>query len=478
MPPKNTKAKPARKIEIVENNVSSFYAGEYYDYSIYVLENRAIPSIIDGLKPGARKIMNAAFKTLTEKSKTNFMDLVGSTMSISKYHHGNASIEGTIETLGQTYTNNLAPINVLGSTGNLKDTTSAAGRYLHVQLSRWAKLLQQNENILEYNYDNGVKVEPKHYLPLIPLLLTNRTSGIAIGFSYSLSCSYNPASITSACIEYLKTGTVEQELIPHIHEWTGSYIRKESEDKVFCKGRFEIDKNKGLINVYEFSPEETYSSFEDNLKSLTEKGSIVKWENHSYEDDIHYQIYVNKDLLEKQIANKKIEATYKISCWLAKNTLSVLDENSKLKEFQRVHDIVKYFTKYRLDQYITLKEVIIDDINQQINSASILRKFIDLYLSGKIVISKDVTMEETKKVLDQYELPHDVLDIPIRRLTKEEYEKLTDKIEKLKSELEDIKSKEPKDLYLQDLEKLQTEFKSEFPLAKYSVVPDETKVMV
>src|SRR5690606_26124227 len=132
-------------------------------------------------------------------------------------------------------------------------------RYLDVKLSKWAKLLKQNENILEYNYDNGVKVEPTHYLPLIPLLLMSRTSGIAIGFSYSLSTSYNPVSITNACIEMLKTGDIKQELIPHINQWTGSYVRKESEDKVFAKGKFEIDKAKGIINVYEFSPEETYS---------------------------------------------------------------------------------------------------------------------------------------------------------------------------------------------------------------------------
>jgi DNA topoisomerase-2 len=178
------------------------------------LEQRAIPSIIDGLKPGARKIINAAFKTIPEGKKTNFMDLVGSTMAVSKYHHGNASIEGTIVTLGQSYSNNTAPLELVGNGGTLKDKTAAAGRYLSVRLSKWAKLLKQNENILEYNYDNGVKVEPQHYLPLIPLLLMNRTSGLAIGFSYGLSTSYNPVSITSACIEYVKTGDIKQELIP------------------------------------------------------------------------------------------------------------------------------------------------------------------------------------------------------------------------------------------------------------------------
>lgn len=470
--------KAERKIEIVNNDVSNFYSGEYYDYAIYVLEQRAIPSIIDGLKPGARKIVNAALKILPNtNAETKFLDLVGSTMSISKYHHGNSSIEGTIVTLGQSYSDNTAPFELLGNGGSLKDTTSAAPRYLDVKLSKWSKLLRQNENILEYNYDNGSKVEPVHYLPLIPLILMARTSGIAIGFSYKLSTSYNPASITSACIEHLKTGKIEQELIPHINQWSGSFIRKESEDKVFAKGTYEIDNAKGIISVYEFAPNETYSDFEDNLKTLHEAGKIVKWENLSYEDDINYKIYVNKDLLAKQIATKKIEATYKISQWLDKSTLSVLDENGRLKEFQKIKDIVSYFVNYRLDKYDKLKAVMIDDFNAKISEASILRKFIDLYLSGKIKISKDITIDQTKLTLDKYELPHEVLDIRLSKLTKEEYDKLTDKIKDYENQLAILKTKSAKELYLHDLEELELEFKKDFPLAKYKVVSDETRVM-
>jgi DNA gyrase/topoisomerase IV subunit A len=473
------KQKAERKVTIENHEIANFFAGPYYDYAIYVLEQRAIPSIIDGLKPGARKIINAAFKTLPNtKVETKFLDLVGSTMSISKYHHGDSSIEGTIVTLGQSYSDNTAPLELLGNGGTLKDNTSAAPRYLDVKLSKWSTLLKQNENILEYNYDNGVKVEPKHYLPLIPLILMSRTSGLAIGFKYSLSTSYNPYSITSACIEYLKTGELTQELIPHINEWSGSFIRKESEDKVFARGKYDLsEQSKGILNVYEFSPTETYSSFEDNLKALTESGKIVKWENLSYEDDIHYKIYLNKDALAKQIAGRKIEATYKISKWLDKSTLSVLDENSKLKEFTSIKDIVTYFVDYRLDKYIKLKEVIISDLKQQITETDIIRQFIDLYLSGKIVISKDVTIEETKLILDKFNIPHEVLDIPIRRLTKDEYDKLTDKIKNLNLELDEIMPKTAKDLYLSDLEKLQKEFKQDFPLADYTVVPDNEKVM-
>ena len=276
----------------------------------------------------------------------------------------------------------------------------------------------------------------------------------------------------------IKTGDIKQELIPHINQWTGSFIRKESDDKVFAKGNFEIDKAKGIIHVYEFSPNETFSTFEDNLKNLSEAGKITKWDNLSYEDELHYQIYVNKDLLEKQIASRKIEATYKISQWLDKSTLSLLDEDSKLKEFTKIVDIVKYFTKYRLDKYDKLKSEIIKDLNRQIDEANILRRFIDLYLSGVIKIDKDTPLESTKIVLDNNKIPHYVLDMPIKKMTKEEYEKLTEKIKGFESELEYIKSKTAKELYLIDLEKLSKEFKAEFPLAKYEVVSDDTRVMV
>lgn len=464
-----------RNFRIQKQLIEQFFNKEYSSYAEYVLENRALPSIIDGLKPGARKIMNAAFKILSESKVSSFLDLTGSTLSLSKYHHGDSSLETTIITLGSYFRNNLYPIVIEGTGGSLRSTESASPRYLDVTLSKYAKLLKHNENILEYNYDGDTKVEPKHYLPIIPLVLANRTSGIAVGYMYLNEISYSPLSLVKSCIEYLKTEKLKSHLIPHINEYDGTYV-KTKEGKIYCRGKYDIDLKKNVVNIYEFSPMETFSSFEDNLiKQETEPKlmNITSWENISGDNKTHYKVYFTKEKLEKLIKSKKLEYTLKISSYFRKSNLVMLNENNKLIEFSNHEDILRYFVEYRLNRYETLKDVILNDITEQILKASELMQFIDLYLKGKVKINNKISIDKVIKVLESYKLPSYLIETKLSKLTKEEYDKLKQKIEELEKEYNKIKNTTPKELYLSDLLELQKELSKDFKETKLEIISEK-----
>ena len=453
-----------RQLEIIVRNGEDFFDKEYIQYCIYVLEQRALPSIIDGLKPGARKIIHAGFHILSETKKTNFMDLVGTTMSYAKYHHGDMALLGTIKTLGTEYTDTLAPLSIIGSNGDLRSPEGAAGRYLHVKLSSYAKILKKNSEILEYNYDGSTKVEPKYYLPIIPLVLSSRTTGLGVGFSFNLHVSYNPVSIIDQCLSVLKDGIMMNKLVPHINQFYGSF-HEDAKGRIYASGKYKVTgKN---IQVTEFAPNVTFEQFEKNLDALYDKGLIVKYENNS-EDSIHYDLVMSASFFDKHKTSASIEKALLLSQVLKSPTLTVLNEHGKLTEFDDVEEILEYFVEFREKQYAILKDSIIKSLKEKIESSELMRKFIDLFLSGKIVISKDVSIAETIKQMLSYNIPEEYINTRISKLTKDEYEKLGNEIVELKTELKVTIETEPKTMYVNDLEDLRTDLVKDFPLSKFT----------
>lgn len=147
---------------------------------------RSIPSVVDGLKPGQRKIMFAGFKRkLTKEVKV--ASFAGFVSESTGYHHGEASLQGTITNMAQTFVgaNN---VNLLEPSGNFgsrlqggKDAASA--RYIYTLLSPFARKLfpQKDDDLLAYNLEDNKRIEPQWYVPVVPLILINGAEGIGTG---------------------------------------------------------------------------------------------------------------------------------------------------------------------------------------------------------------------------------------------------------------------------------------------------------
>lgn len=451
-------------MEIQNRSIADFYGKEYLDYARYVVEGRALPSLVDGLKPGARKIIHAALASgLTTKKKQKMTNLVGDTYRHSEYHHGPVSLENTMNTLSDVTTDTLAPLRAYGAAGTLRDPGFAAARYLSVSLSEHAKLLKQDIEILEYNYDGSDRIEPKHYLPIIPTILTKRTSGIALGYAYSSTCSYNPSDIIDACIEVLKSkkNKLKSVLRPHVLEYTGNWEFNSDKSRIRTVGKYSIRKDKITIN--EFGVNETFSSFERNLNHLQDTGEIQKWENNSKDDNVEYVVKAKTAKITDWEKRGRIVTKFKIQETLKKPNYTVLDEFGKVKKFRTPESLLEYFVSYRLTKYDKLKALKLANLNERIEKASDIQKFIDLYLQGIVKLNNKTSIEVVKKVLDKYKLPHSVLNIPVYKLTKEEYDKLQKEIDNLKKEFAYLQKTTPEKLYMNDLTDLQKDFKDKYP---------------
>ena len=144
---------------------------------------RSIPSAVDGMKPSQRKVLFCCFKRkLTEEVKV--AQLAGYVSEHSAYHHGEASLHGTIINMAQDYcgSNNVNLLVPSGQFGTrlLGGKDAASPRYIFTKLDPLARLMfhKDDDMLIDYLDDDGMSIEPRHYVPVIPLVLVNGCDGI------------------------------------------------------------------------------------------------------------------------------------------------------------------------------------------------------------------------------------------------------------------------------------------------------------
>lgn len=183
-----------------ELTFSDFVNKELVQFSRYDNE-RSIPQLVDGWKVGQRKVLFAVFKKNT-KAELKVAQLSGYVAEQSAYHHGEQSLQQTIITMAQRFvgSNNLNFLEPVGQFGSRKEggKDASAPRYIFTKLAPYTRLVfpEADDPLLEYLYEEGQKIEPKYYVPVIPTVLVNGSEGIGTGWS-SFIPNYNPKDIIS-----------------------------------------------------------------------------------------------------------------------------------------------------------------------------------------------------------------------------------------------------------------------------------------
>lgn len=442
-------------------NITDFLNKEVREYAMDVIENRAIPSVIDGLKPTARKVIFVAdkiWKNGSEKAMKVFQ-LTGRMASDAYYHHGDGSANSVITGMGQTFKNSLPLLEGIGQYGSLRSPVAGAPRYISTKLSSNFRNLYKDFELLEHRVDEGNEIEPHFFLPIVPTVILNGSSGIAVGFASNI-LNRNPKEVIQACIDYLN-GKKVKELKPWLSEFSGTWERdSENKNKWYSKGIYQVIKND--VHVTELPPSWTFEKYESYLDSLVDKKIIKDYDNNS-SSGVDYTLKFKKDDLLKLIEKKKLDDILKIQESSTEN-LTTLDENGKLKIFDCVEDIITYFVDFRLGYYQKRKDYLLDKLNKELIELCYRAKFIKSIIDKKLVVNntpKDVIikwLDDNKfgKVDDSYNY---LLSMPIWSLTKERYEDLMNKAKQKKETIDEIGKKEPKDMYLEDLNELKKKIK-------------------
>ena len=451
--------------KIVKRNMSDFLNKEYLKYCFSVLEERAIPSVIDGFKPGGRKIMHAALAGTTKSGNlVKLLALSGDAMRVSLYAHGDGSLNGSIVGLCQYFKDNLNPLESDSQVGSLRDPDSAGSpRYLYVKHSKYMDMYKVDYDLLDFVFDEGQYVEPMNYLPIIPTVLCKNNIGVAVGYAMH-NQAYNPLDVITACKQYLETGKISTTIWPYIR-----LIKKSNwrfiDDKLFNFGEWKFNQSKDLMTITDLPADTSYEDFEKLLNKFKDKEFIKDWRNKSVDGGVNYEVLFPKKKLEVELKkdknSMKLANTFKLIKQVPDDLFWLLDENHKLKYFANRYDVVKYFVDFRLKVYNERKTKMVSILEERYKENSNLVRFIELVCKGKLKI-RNRSKADIKLDMDIYKLPMVLISTPMSKCTIEERDELIKQNKEIEEELAYIKKTTTKQMYINDLDKLYSELQKDF----------------
>ena len=398
------------------------------------------------------------WKSGNEKNLKVFQ-LSGKVASDAFYHHGDMSLSNAIINLAQKFKNNAPLLEEDGQFGSLRSPQAGAPRYIGTKLSQNYKLIYRDSDLLEYKEEEGEIIEPKFFLPIIPTVLINGGSGIAVGFASNI-LNRNVREIIEACIKYLNGKKIDL-LKPSLNGFIGEFVQdSQIAKKWIIRGKFER-LNTTTIKILELPPSMTYEKYEEVLDKLVDSKEIVSYEDNC-KDNIDYTIKLTRVQLEN-LSDDQIFKILKLEESETEN-FNTLDEKGKLKIFESAEDILRYFVDFRLVYYHKRKEHQLSNLLQELRTLGNRGKFIKLILDGKLIVNnvpKSEILSQIEslnfdKVDDSYDY---LLRMPIYSLTKEIFEKLKLDFSTKKEEIDKLKVTDPKEMYLQDLNELKKFFK-------------------
>jgi len=366
----------------------------------------------------------------------------------------NSSLENAIITMAQSFKNNSPLLEEDGQFGSIRSPQAGAPRYIGTKLSSNFRLIYKDFDLLRYKEEEGESIEPHYFLPIIPTILVNGSSGIAVGFSSNI-LNRNTTEVVDACIKVLG-GKRIKNIKPLLNNFKGEYIQDEDNiKKWYIRGIFE-KINTTTVHITELPPSMTYEKYEEHLEKLIDNKDIISYDDNS-KDSIDYKIKFKRSDLSK-LSQKALIKLLKLEESVTE-LYTTLDEFGKLKIFESTSDIIKYFINFRINYYIKRKKFSLDKMDKELKILSNKAIFIKAILDNKLKINnskkEDIIKGINKLKIDKIDGTYDyLLRMPIYSLTKELFDKLKSDFIIKKSEIATLKKTKEKDMYLSDLKYL------------------------
>ena len=436
-------------LEQNENNqesvihVSGMYQNWFLDYASYVILERAVPHINDGLKPVQRRILHS-LKELDDGRYHKVANVIGHTM---KYHpHGDASIGDAMVQVGQKE----LLLDMQGNWGNVATgDRAAAPRYIEVRLTPFALDVVYNKKITNWSasYDGRGK-EPVTLPVKFPLLLTHGVEGIAVGLSTKI-LPHNFNELIDSSIKVLKG--VKPRIYPDFYSGGSADFSNYNDGlrggKVRVRAKIhQEDKHTLIVSELPFST--TTTSLINSILRANDKGKIkVK----KVEDNTAEHVEIAITIPAGISPDKTIDALYRFTdCEVSISPLSCIIEDDRPK-FLGVSEILKQSTEHTLNLLKQELEVNLSELQEKWHFASLETIFIENRIYHKIeeldnwkeiiaTIHKELK-PHTKNLLRDVtdEDVERLTEIKIKKITKFDLNKANEELLKLEAKIEEIK---------------------------------------
>lgn len=432
-------------------NISKFLNEQYSDSALYI-NYRSTPSYIDGLKNSTRKVVYTV-KKQNIKSQIKVSALGSKVVDTSGYLHGDTSIQGAIVTLAQDFcgSNNLPIMEPIGSFGTRHIPEAAAPRYIFTKPSKYFDYLFRKEddhNLIEQEFE-GEKIEPMFYVPTLPLILLNGSTGIGVGFASTI-LARDLNNIISIVNNFLNKKKSEDELFKPSWKGFKGEVNYLGDNKWEIRGIANLNGKK--LTITEVPISITLQKYISILRKAKEKGIITKYIDYSENDQFNFEVILSDSEAAKD--KETIMSDLKLIETITEN-LVCIDENNSTKEFNSVKDIFKEYCKIRIE---FLEKRLKSEIERLESEKNYLNECVSFILE---VINNTINPKVKKDLLEKelaskgYKIIDKLISMPIYSLTEDKVEELKKRLENKILELEKMKKETPITLWKNDLKELE-----------------------
>ena len=441
---------------------------------------RSIPNVCDGLKPSQRKILFSAFKrNLTSEIKV--AQFSGYVSEHAGYHHGEASLQGAIISMAQNFvgSNNIPLFVPLGNFGTRLEygADAASPRYIFTHLHPITYAIYRKEDlpIMEYQDDDGFKIEPTFYLPIIPMILVNGSEGIGTGYSTNVP-PHNPREIISN-LRNLLVGKPITAMKPWFAGFKGAVLKPTPDSQFVTKGSYKI-VDETTLEITELPigmASEKYKKFlEDSIiegkTQSVDKQFIRNYKEQCVDNQVYFQVKLDKQMIiEMESDPELVEKTFKLTS--SKNTsysnMYLYDSSIKIYKYEGPYDILMDFYTIRLEYYQKRKDYQLGALKNELDILKEKYRFIHMIVLNEIDV-RGKTKQSVEDLLSANnflqlantkgkETNYDYLvQMPIYWQTKEKLDELREKMESKQNEYDTLLSKDIKDIWIEELNELDT----------------------
>lgn len=434
--------------------ISTFFENDYVDQASY--DNlRKIGSAVDGQKNASRKILYTIMeKNIKDEIKVS--QLGSKVAEFAEYLHGN--MDGVIVGLAQNYpgTNNIPLLTREGNFGTRFSQEASASRYIYTYGSKeFFELFRKEDNaILPKQYFEGEQIEPRFYVPNLPLLLINGSEGVSSGFAQKI-LSRKSDNLKKAIKHILEGSKYNENLMtPYFEGFKGPIEKGENPGQWLIKG-IVTRKSINKVEISEVPVGYDLKSYIDVLDDLEDKKVIQSYKDKSENDQFLFEVNINsKDLkdwdddtlLSKLKLIKKVTENY-----------TAMDSDNKVRVFEDSFEILSYYVFVKLDSLQQRKDYQLQKLEEEIKFDLSKYIFIKNIVENTLVINKrkksdiENDMDKIENILRKDESFDYLLNMNILSLTEERMDKLLSDIKIKKDSLDKLKNTEIKDIWLQEL---------------------------
>uniref|UniRef100_A0A6C0HK76 DNA topoisomerase (ATP-hydrolyzing) n=1 Tax=viral metagenome TaxID=1070528 RepID=A0A6C0HK76_9ZZZZ len=462
---------------------------------------RSLPHVMDGLKPSQRKILFSCLKR-NLKDEIRVAQLAGYVSEHAAYHHGEASLNGTIVAMAQNFmgSNNVNLLKPVGQFGSrLQGGQDAASpRYIHTYLEQIVATMFRKEDaaLLKHIDDDGDVVEPEYYLPVVPLLAINGSIGIGTGYSTNIP-PHNPDDVV-CLLRHRLEGSMESLAGHPLDPWWFGFkgvTQRVDDQSWMTRGLYTLDDEKRIVTITELPVgtwTKDYKAFLDGLMDVEEKVSKeakkeakkaetgsnrsskedaepcgLKGFDDLYNDvDVRFVLYFTEegyDALKENVA--KFEKAFKLTTSWKTTNMTCFDTEFNIVKYKTVGDLMEAFVQKRLPMYEARRVSMLEALRAQMRELDAKRRFIQALLDERIVLQRksdeeivaqlkacDIPALSKESAPDAYDSYDYVLRMRMDRVKQSAVTELDGQITEKQGEVDYLEGQTGSSLWLNDLE--------------------------